>query len=832
MANIFSLETLKNPLQALKGEDNAVSTGPLHSVELAKDNTAASKLAADPNWQWVGEDIDATRWDKNYPYQLLMLEKSGQDHKIKATFTLPIAPQDMSISMPFAISTSVTLGGIIEEHNGAPLRMISFSGTTGVMPLKGSGQGLKQGSIVAGIFAGTVNAVGNLVAAGKTLVGKGPDNSNLFEGNDDNLKASGYYQFRLLQRFLESYATKKRDGKNDKLRLALAIWKDQAVYLVTPMSFDVRRSAQSPWEYNFSMQLKAWRRIKTRRLGQANEAFKSITRDPNAFAQLLNKVQDARKVLQESRDVLLAVRSDTDRVLLEPLREVVLFSKDAIGLAATAADFPSSISSSFQSAILEANMSFNALGQGISDLSVESGKAVTGGGSQHPASPVSQGGRPPPGKSQSPLTGASPANKTLANPGDNFELMDSIKPSSLNLSPAIQKKILEERRRVRLLTRLDFETYRNQFAEFQAQFADAVGAGSATYNAIYNRPTVVANKTPTQDDYDVLFSLNKIILEMNRLAASYDVDDDAISTIEAVAGMARGSGIAFQVPASKFAIPFPYGSTLEQLSAQYLGTPDRWHEIVALNGLRQPYIDEVGFDLKLLVNGRGNIVIVQNADSLYVGQPVWLSGTNTNRAKRRITKIERIAGTATLTVDGDPDLDRFSVLAGAVLHAFLPDTVNSQQLIYIPSDEVLGEDAFRTKSIPGIDEFDPLIEAGGVDLLLTQNGDLAVTPDGDCRLAIGLTNLIQRIRTAIGTPRGALLHHPEYGVGLVPGVSTADLDASQMKASLQDLLSSDSAFSGVGGVSISKAGPVARVSMSVGISGTNQTIPVTVDIRR
>jgi hypothetical protein len=816
---------IPNPLQALKGDDNKATTSPFYHAELAKENTAPNEeaLRLPSNWEFLQKDgIDGKRWNKSYPYQLLTVKPDANGkYKIQETFTLPIPPQAMSITTPFAINTIVTLGGIVEEHNGAPIRMISFQGTTGVQPLKGipDGASLGRANLLEGVFAGTVNAVNTLVTRTKTLIGKPDDNTRnlVSEADEDLLKSTGYYQFRLLQKFLESYVQRKRVAANEQLRLALAIWKDQSIYLVTPMVFEVRRDAGSPWEYLYSLQFKAWRRVKVNGGGPKEaEAFKPITRDANAFAQALNKLQEARRVLQGARDVLSAVKGDVDRLLFEPLREVVLFCKDAIGVATTAADLPSSIASSMKSAVLEAQASFSSLA-GVSDLSISSSKAETGAGSLS--------------SSSSALTGAEPANAIFDKPEENFEAMEKIKPSELNISPAIQKKILEEKRRIRELGRLDFEKARDQFVEFQADFADAVGAGSDSYNRTYDRPTVVANKTPTQDDYDALFALNQVILEMNRLAASSDVDQ-SLSTIEAVAGMASASGIAFTIPTSKYAVPFPYGITLEQLAAQYLGDPNRWHEIVALNGLRQPYIDEVGFDLPLLVNGIENQITVSDASNLYVGQPVWISATNTSRTKRRITKIERVAGTAILTLDGDPDLDRFSTLAQASLHAFLPDTVNSQMLIYIPSDEEPEEEDFRTKSIPGVDEFDQLINVGGIDLLLTQNGDLAITPDGDCRLAIGLTNLVQRVRTALGTPKGSLIHHPEYGLGIVPGISTADVDATQLLTSLQDMFRNEPAFTGVSSVAISKSGPGLRIAMSVGIAGANQTIPVTVDIRR
>jgi hypothetical protein len=776
------------------------------------------------DWVWIGDNIDGLRWNQIFPYQLIMVRKqdggySSPEHE----FTLPIPPQDLTISTPFAISSSVTMGGIVEEHNGAPTRMISFSGTTGVTPLRGSAMGLDQANALRGIFAGTLRGLDRLVTSAKTFIGKQDSNSNLVPNNEDFLKGTGYYQFRLLQRFLESYAYMKKQPDNANLRLALAIWKDQAIYLVTPVQFDVRRSAQSPYEYQYSLSLKAWRRISLNTNSKVVwDGFKPVMRDPNAFAQLLNKIEQARVVLQNSKAVLKAFGGDVEKILFEPLREVVLFAKDVLGVVKTAADLPSSIGSSLALFVAEAKDSFTELGEDITHFGVQSGKAESASGETD--------------STRQAIQSASPVNKTFENPSDNFELMRKIIPSKLNLPPRIQRKIQEETERVRRLTRLDFERMRDKFVDFAAQFADAVGAGSPTYNVVYNRSPAPANKTPTPSDYEVLFALNQIILELNRLAVTQDIDKlnkDRITTVEAVAGMASASGIAFKTPVSKFAVPFPYGSTLEQLSAQYLGDPNRWHEIAALNGLRQPYVDEVGFDLPLLVNGQGNQVVVADSSNLYVGQPVWISATNTSRTKRRITKIEKLGSSSSvITVDGDPDMDRYETIASATLHAFLPDTVNSQMLIYIPSDSPPEDVDYGTKSIPGIDEFDQLIQVGGVDLLLTQDGDLAVTPDGDCRLAIGLTNLVQRARVAIGTPKGSLLHHPNYGLGLQIGDNTADIDAKKVLAAFQDTFKSDPSFRGVSGVAISKAGPAVRVTLSIGIAGTNQMIPISVDIRR
>lgn len=168
MADLFT-----NPIQALAGDDGTPSPGQLALPQLAKDKNVSPKAGLDPNWVFLADqEIDTARWNKSYPYQLMILKRAGAAYTPSGyVFTLPIPPQEMSISTPFAITTTVTLGGIIEEHNGAPLRTISFSGTTGVQPLRGITGTLGQANIAQAIFAGTINAVQNAASSVQSALG-------------------------------------------------------------------------------------------------------------------------------------------------------------------------------------------------------------------------------------------------------------------------------------------------------------------------------------------------------------------------------------------------------------------------------------------------------------------------------------------------------------------------------------------------------------------------------------------------------------------------------------------------------------------------------------
>lgn len=835
--------------------------------ELVLDNAnALSKISIgggpapereDPFW-FHTEQILVQNWDQKFPYQLILV-KRGEDGNYASvpgwTFTLPMPPESLAISMPFAITTAATLGGIIEEHNGSPFRLLQLTGTTGILPDRGTAKLLTTASFVSSVFAGTIRAAQTGIVRPAHDLSRDLSNEPLTPPNlmlnevsskTDAGKTSGYYQFRLLQCYLENYVALKKKVAGRPYRLAFAIWKDEAVYLVTPQSFDVRRNPQSPFEYPYSLAFKAWRRIKLdSTVAPLLASFAPITRDPNKLARALKAIEDARRVLQGVRNTMVAFGGDVVHTVFEPLRELALLLKDLEGVPLGIVDMSNTVMQGAKDAIVElvATKDFNeifgnnldAAGNSLNvkeqyeelrKFAVETEKAQSGGGDVNR------------GASSQPLSSGAKshrANKVFEDPDRYFDFFSGIRVSQLKLSPFTLRSIETEQNRVRNFTRLDFEKRRDAVAQAAALFANNVGAGNDRFNEVYGLAAVPSPgkpKVPTDDDFEAMYALNQVVMELNRFAAFTEAQHQ-ITSLDYIAGLASASGIAFTKPQSKFAVPFPYGSTLEQVSTTYLKTPNRWHEIAALNGLRPPYVDEEGFDLLLLVNGKNNQVVIQDSTRLYVGQQVWLSSPITTRTRRRITKIEVLSTTqSVITVDGDPDLDRFTVLAEAALHAFLPDTVNSMMSIYIPSQELAVGDSFTTKPIPGIDEFDPLINVAGVDLLVTPSGDLALTVDGDCRFAIGLTNIIQKVRTALSVRRGQLNQHPDYGIPITPGQSIADLSQSELLNAAQNMFTGDPAFAGVVATGLTTDGGLTKLGIAVQIAGTSQVIPVTADVKR
>ncbi|MHA1675727.1 MAG: hypothetical protein ACTSU6_00960, partial [Candidatus Njordarchaeales archaeon] len=107
-------------------------------------------------------EIDPKRWNKLFPYRLLVVDVSKPNPSILARnpssvriennvlineggieylitqerqngtweMVLPITPQQLQTTDHFAINTSATMRGVVEEHNGVKFKTVTASGTT------------------------------------------------------------------------------------------------------------------------------------------------------------------------------------------------------------------------------------------------------------------------------------------------------------------------------------------------------------------------------------------------------------------------------------------------------------------------------------------------------------------------------------------------------------------------------------------------------------------------------------------------------------------------------------------------------------------------------
>jgi len=812
--------------------------------------------------------IDPARFDSLYPYRLVVVDTSdfnsivggnlnkanpyvgkasGDDYIInfepiqnRWVFVLPITTQQLNITDQFSINTTATLRGVLEEHNGVKFKTITMAGTMGVWPYKESvTHSPTTPGLIRSLLGGTIDAIGNVVTSVTNTINALTTGSTASkpktvrpEESQAGKYSTGYFAAMSLAQFLEQYAEAKKNPDNASWRLVLDIPKQNQSLVVSPMQFTWSQNAQNPLWVNYNLSLKAWRRINL-----ANKAVSvniNINKvSPGLLQRLLNTVTAARTVMASAINLINAVRSDADKPL-EILKQTSLLLKDGAGVGAAAADLPKQIANDYQSSITQYVYS-NRISITQQNTDPGTTAAVASivqdrNASEGLNSAAVMGGQI--GTAAMNLQSSSPTNQIFANSDEYFTLFNAVPLSGLALTTAQQNQINSLFDEIRQITVDDLKQFRSVIADLAFQISNYLGTSTAYYNKMYGKGTANVKTQPiTLDDYQVLNSLYGVMEAYDLLTSTNYYDQvNAQTNMEYVAGLADSSNIAFSLPNSKIVVPVPYGLTVEGIALRYLNDAQRWLEIVTLNNLREPYIDETGFQKPLLSNGIDRQVVVGDSTNLYVGQVVTVKSSTALPTTRKILNIDILNESSVLiTLDGTANMSNYLLSDLAYLQAYLPGTTNSQQKIFIPSDLVAQPD--DGVNIPAAVSSDPLTGLSKVDFLMTDDGDLATNNFGDFRLSAGLTNLIQAIKIKMQTKKGSLLLHPEFGLGINPGMSSSDFTTQDIYDTINKIIQDDPRFGGIEKLQIQLGKGALTINLSVFLTGSNGVLPLTFDLK-
>jgi hypothetical protein len=218
-------------------------------------------------------------WYSAKPYGFKFTTK---DNKNSVMF-LPISPQNLTIATDFATNVIPTLYGTIEEHSDVRYYDISIEGNTGVVPnFVEPGVGSNAAILHSQLRnQPKPNSFGRLITPIASSIGAGGFLSNTLRALnqakdkaadilDGGRKAqsglspenSGYTAFHNLYRCLLQYkkdVASGNDGRRTQHPLIFFNYKDNNQYYVSVKSFVLRRSADNPMLYQYSIQLRGYR---------------------------------------------------------------------------------------------------------------------------------------------------------------------------------------------------------------------------------------------------------------------------------------------------------------------------------------------------------------------------------------------------------------------------------------------------------------------------------------------------------------------------------------------------------------------------------------------
>lgn len=427
-----------------------------------------------------------------------------------------------------------------------------------------------------------------------------------------------------------------------------------------------------------------------------------------------------------------------------------------------------------------------------------------------------------------------------------YAVFDNIAIDSINLSNEEQRMVQAEMDRVNAFSKNNFLAARKNITDYRDKQADIYGLGDTTYDHAFNKSPVPAQITAGITEINYLYTLDSSIKTINFILANLFAVDAAIDPFALARANANNPDINIGQYKSGRLVKLNYGESLESLAARYFNDPNKWIDIAIANGLKPPYIDEVGLRIPLLSNGNGNQINIAetdvngnlNIDKFYINQPIFIqSNVEVRPSQRVITNLRQVpvSGEIILELDGDLNLDIYQTIDNAYVRVYLPNTINSSFFVLIPSTEPLPDD--RKDDVPWFlaksadDE-----KRAQIDLSINDNGDLTFTNTGDVRLSYGLENAIQAIKLKIITELGSLKYHRTYGLVNVVGARNTNIADIQdlITQSIVSQIEADQRYSRVEDISVdylvnnqTNQGVAAiQISLSVRMAGGDSVIPI------
>lgn len=413
-------------------------------------------------------------------------------------------------------------------------------------------------------------------------------------------------------------------------------------------------------------------------------------------------------------------------------------------------------------------------------------------------------------------------------------VLSQILLATMELSEAETSYVAREEERVRSLTLDDLVAYRRFCREQISAALQRGGVSSPVAQRALLLPTVPFERDMLVTDYDAVENLNAV---MGYLDALILEEKSALSldpNLMAVANgnMSPGSDVTFPEAAYRTTIERPFSGSLEEMAQVYLGDRTRWYDLVSVNKLRPPYVDDKGTKTPLLAPGAGSDVRV-TASLLSIcipGNRVGV-GSYTRLEQNRVIEAVRDNqdGTVTVSLSGKQDLAGLLPAQGAFLRVFEPNTLTRGSSVLIPLTVTALFPRQPEARSRAVRELDQALRAFGVDAARDYDtGGLLLGKDGDFQLIFGIPAVRQSLFWFMRTIAGTLASHQTYGIpDRVGDTFLGQSDAATVLSEVvtQSLLQ-DTRYTSVQVADVSTTPSTVTFTILVRIAGLTEPIPV------
>jgi hypothetical protein len=402
---------------------------------------------------------------------------------------------------------------------------------------------------------------------------------------------------------------------------------------------------------------------------------------------------------------------------------------------------------------------------------------------------------------------------------------------------------------IKSLTRKDFLEIRTNLEAERDAIADRVDLSDEDYNRVFNRSPQAARVNVKNKDINSMYEIMQAIKSVNIILANYfSLESATVDPFALAKANANNPDIDIASYSSGTLVKINYGEDLKSLAKRTLGDPNKWIDIAIANGLKPPYIDEIGEKIPLISNGRNNQINIGPTlygapiiDKLHVGQSILLqSTTQTFPEQRKVQSIKQIpiSGEILIEVEGNQDLDRYKLAENANIRIYKPNTANSSVYILIPSQEQL-QDTTISETPWFLKSSDTVERRQKVDLSINDNGDLNLNSNSDLQLIYGIENSIQAVKLKLSVEVGELVHHPTYGLDPIAGNTNQDLQRLRniLVDSIVRNIQGDERFSGIERLDVeyvtnidSKTVTAFSITLIVRLAGSDGLVPITFSV--